>query len=240
MKRSLASLFVAAALGSASSAAFSAEDIDQIQTLTQQQFRLFSEDLTAALSWKALTPTTPLGVTGFDIGFAVTATKLENRGVFQQASGGDFPSVLPVPSLRIHKGLPFGIDVGLMAAAVPGSNIRLWGGELRYAFISGLTVPSIGVRGSFTRLSGVDQLDFNTRALDISISKGFAGITPYGGVGKVWADSDPKVGGLSKEEVSRSKGFVGINANLGITNLAFEVDRTGDATTYGAKLGLRF
>lgn len=233
-------LLLAASLTAAALPAAAAEDIDQIQTLTQQQFRLFSEDLTAALSWKALTPTTPLGVTGFDIGFAVTATKLENRGVFQQASGGDFPSVLPVPSLRIHKGLPFGIDIGLMAAAVPGSNIRLWGGELRYAFISGLAVPSIGVRGSFTRLSGVDQLDFSTRALDVSISKGFAGFTPYGGIGRVWADSDPKVGGLNKEEVSRNKGFVGINANLGITNLAFEVDRTGDATTYGAKLGFRF
>jgi hypothetical protein len=236
----LKAIFLTASLSAIALPAAAAEDIDQIQTLSQQQFRLFSEDLTAALSWKGLTPTTPLGVTGFDIGFAVTATKLENRGVFQQASGGDFPSTLPVPSLRLHKGLPFGIDVGLMAAAVPGSNIRLWGGELRYAFTSGLVVPSIGVRGSFTRLSGVDQLDFSTRALDISISKGFAGFTPYGGVGRVWADSDPKVGGLSKEEVARNKGFVGINANLGITNFAFEVDRTGDATTYGAKLGLRF
>ena len=233
-------LFLAASLTAAALPAAAAEDIDQIQTLTQQQFRLFSEDLAAALSWKGLTPTTPLGVTGFDIGLAVTATKLENRGVFEQAAGGDFPAVLPVPSLRLHKGLPFGIDVGLMAAAVPGSNIRLWGGELRYAFLSGITVPSIGVRGSFTRLSGVDQLDFDTRSLDISIAKGFAGITPYGGVGKVWADSDPKVGGLSKEEVSKSKLFVGLQANLGISNFLFEVDRTGDATTYGAKLGLRF
>ena len=233
-------LFLAAALTAAALPAVAAEDIDQIQTLTQQQFRLFSEDLAAALSWKGLTPTTPLGVTGFDIGLAVTATKLENRGVFEQAAGGDFPAVLPVPSLRVHKGLPFGIDVGLMAAAVPGSNIRLWGGEIRYAFLSGITVPSIGVRGSFTRLSGVEQLDFDTRSVDISIAKGFAGITPYGGVGKVWADSDPKVGGLTKEDVSKSKLFVGLQANLGISNFLFEVDRTGDATTYGAKLGFRF
>jgi hypothetical protein len=35
-----------------------AEDIDEIQNLTQQEFRRFSEDLGAALSWKALTPTT--------------------------------------------------------------------------------------------------------------------------------------------------------------------------------------
>lgn len=233
-------LLVAASLGALALPAAAAEDIDQIQTLSQQQFRLFSEDLAAALSWKALTPTTPLGTTGFDIGLAVTVTKLENRAVFEQASGGDFPAELVVPSLRLNKGLPYGIDLGLMAAAVPGSNVRLWGGEIRYALVSGVAVPSVGLRGAFTRLSGVDQLDFDSRSLDISIAKGFAGITPYGGIGKVWADSDPKVGSLSKEEVSHTKTFLGVQVNLGITNFLFEADRTGDATTYGAKLGLRF
>jgi hypothetical protein len=28
--------------------------------------------------------------------------------------------------------------------------------------------------------------------------------------------------------------------NFGVTNLAFEGDRTGEATSYGAKLGFRF
>ena len=238
--RRLAPFFLAAALGSASPAALSINDIDQIQTLTQQEFRAFSEDLAAALSYKGLTPTTPLGVTGFDIGIAVTATKLENHSTFEKAAGGDFPSEVPVPSLRFHKGLPYGIDIGLMYAAVPGSNVQMWGGELRYAFMSGVAVPSIGVRGAFTRVSGVDQLDFDTRSLDISIAKGFAGFTPYGGIGKVWANSDPKVGALSKEEVSKTKTFLGLQVNLAITNIVFEFDRTGDADTYGIKLGLRF
>jgi len=33
---------------------------------------------------------------------------------------------------------------------------------------------------------------------------------------------------------------VGINMNFGLTNLAFEGDRTGKASSYGAKLGFRF
>src|SRR5687767_15205766 len=99
-------LFLAASLTAAALPAAAAEDIDQIQTLTQQQFRLFSEDLAAALSWKGLTPTTPLGITGWDIGLAVTVTKLENRAVFEQASGGDFPAELALPLLRLNKGLP--------------------------------------------------------------------------------------------------------------------------------------
>lgn len=239
-ERRLATLFLAAALGGASPAAFSADDLDQIQTLTQQEFRLFSKDLAAALSWHPLRPTTPLGVTGFDLAIGVTGTKLESHSVFEKAAGGDFPSDLPLPSLRFHKGLPYGIDIGFAIAAVPDSNIQLLGGEISYAFMSGMAVPSIGVRGAYTRLSGVDQLDFDTRSLDISIAKGFAGITPYAGIGKVWADSDPKVSGLSKEEVSETKTFLGLQVNLGITNLVFEYDRTGDTDSFGAKLGLRF
>ncbi|TMH91320.1 MAG: hypothetical protein E6H42_10665 [Betaproteobacteria bacterium] len=217
-----------------------ASNIDNLQALSQPEFRLLSEDLGAALSYKPLTPTTPLGLTGFDVGIAVTDTKLENSAVFAKA-GADISNAA-VPSLRVHKGLPFGIDVGVMVGAVPSTNIKLYGGELRYAIVAGGTaMPAIGVRGSYTKLTGVDQLDFDTKGLDLSISKGFLMFTPYAGVGKVWASSTPNgIPALSKESLSLSKVFVGINMNFGLTNLAFEGDRTGKATSYGAKLGFRF
>jgi len=221
-----------------------AADINQIQLLGQAQFRALSEDLGAALSYKPLTPTEPLGITGFDIGIAATSTKLQNTGVFTAAGAGDLTNLV-VPSLRLHKGLPFGIDVGIMYSAVPSTNIKLVGGELRYALLSGgVAMPAIGIRGSYTKLSGVDQLEFSTRGVDLSISKGFLMFTPYAGIGKVWADSNPvgtaAAAGLTKESFSVNKAFVGLNLNFGLMNLAFEGDKTGDATTYGAKLGFRF
>jgi len=223
-----------------------AGNINNIQGLGQPDFRLLSEDLGAALSYKPLTPTTPLGITGFDLGIAVTSTKLQNKAAFTTATAGagDLSSII-VPSLRLNKGLPFGIDVGLMYSAVPSTNIKLVGGELRYAFVSGnVAMPAIGIRGSYTKLSGVDELEFSTRGVDLSISKGFVMFTPYAGIGKVWTDSNP-VGaaaavGLSKESFSSNKAFVGLNMNFGLTNLALEGDKTGKASTYGAKLGFRF
>jgi hypothetical protein len=217
-----------------------AKDVNIQLLTTQAQFHALSEDLGAALSYKPLTPAAPLGITGFDLGIAVTSTKLQNSAVFKQA-GADISNAA-VPSLRVHKGLPFDIDVGLMAGAVPGTDIRLYGGELRYAIVSGgAAMPAIGIRGSYTKLNGVDQLDFNTKSLDLSISKGFLMFTPYAGFGKVWVDSTPSGNpALSKESLSLSKVFVGINMNFGLTNLAFEGDRTGEATSYGAKLGFRF
>ncbi len=220
-----------------------AGDINNIKALSQPNFRLLSEDLGAALSYKPLTPTAPLGITGFDLGIAATSTKLQNSSVFTTAGGGDHSSVI-VPSLRLNKGLPFGIDVGVMYSSVPSTNIQLVGGELRYAIVSGgAATPAIGIRGSYTKLTGVDQLDFDTKGLDLSISKGFLMFTPYGGIGKVWVTSTPHnipTSTPSKESFSLNKVYVGLNMNFGLTNLAFEADKTGDASSFGAKLGFRF
>jgi hypothetical protein len=238
LRRALvAGVFLAASLPAA------AADINQIQTLTQDEFRKLTQDLGAALSYKPLIPAEPLGVLGFDVGLAATVTQLENKEVFQKAGAGDISSVA-VPSLRLHLGLPFGIDVGAMAGQAPSTNIQLYGAELRWAFVKGGTAtPAIALRGSYTQLSGVDQLDFNTRGVDLSISKGFAFFTPYGGIGKVWVTSTPKdipTAVPTEESLSLNKGFVGFNLNFVLVNFALEWDKTGDATSYGAKLGFRF
>jgi hypothetical protein len=234
--------FAAALLAAATAPAFAA-DINSIQLLSQNEFRLLSEDLGAALSFKPLIPSEALGITGFDLGAAVTGTKLKNVAIIEKASsGGDVPSVLPVPTLRLHKGLPLNLDVGVAFSQVPGTNIRYTGGELRWAILPGSTLtPAVAIRGTLTRLTGVDQLDFDTKSLDISISKGFANVTPYGGIGQVWVKSTPKgVPGLRGEDFTQTKVFGGVNVNLGLANLAFEADSTGGTTSIGAKLGLRF
>lgn len=219
-----------------------AQDIDQIQNLAQREFRLLSEDLGGALSYRPQIPTAPLGITGFDIGIAITAAKIQNEEIFERASSDDVPSTLPIPTIRAHKGLPLGFDIGLMYAQIPGSNIKYYGGELKYAFVPGnVAIPAIGLRGNFTKVSGIDQIDFGTRGIDLSISKGFAVATPYAGIGRVWVESDPKGNaGLTKEKFELNKFFLGLGLKFGLFNLNLEGDKTGDVTGYSAKVGLRF
>jgi hypothetical protein len=218
-----------------------AQEIDQLQNAAQAEFRLLSEDLGASLSYHAQIPSEPLGIAGFDIGVGVTATRLEHSGIWESVTSDDTETTLYVPTLRLHKGLPAGFDIGLTYASIPGSNIRYTGGELRYAIVKGgAASPAIAVRGSLTKLSGVDQLSFETQGLDVSISKGFAFLTPYAGVGRVWVESTPHVSGLQKEEFSLAKVFVGLGMNFGVLNLNLQADRTGDASSYSFKLGWRF
>lgn len=225
----------------ASGASFADVDIDQLNQLVQQEFRLLSEDLTAAASYKGVIPAKPLGITGFDLGLEVTATRPAHRDVWERASSDSVPSTVYVPKLHLHKGLPLGIDIGAFYSSVPGSNINLWGAELRYAILEGGVVqPAVSVRGTYTKLTGVDQLDFHTKGLELLVSKGFTVFTPYAGVGRVWAVSEPRVANLAKEEFSQGKYFVGGNLNLGLVNLSLEGDKTGGVTSYGLKAGFRF
>jgi hypothetical protein len=223
------------------SGAARAADINRLQNLgSQSAFRGLTEDLGAALSYKSLSPATPLGITGFDIGVDASATRMKSDA-FKVATGSS-NATLPLARLRAQKGLPFGFDVGLSYAAAPGTNVRLWGGEARYAIAEGgLIAPAIALRGSFSRLDGVSQLDFNTRAVDLSISKGFLGVTPYGGVGHVWATGKPNgIAGLSQQSVGLNKSFVGVNFGLGLFATGVEYDRTGSADTLSVKLALRW
>lgn len=218
------------------------QNLDNLQTLSQQQFRLLSEDLGGAFSYRSQTPTEPLGFPGFDLGVAVTSIKLKNQAIFQQASSETVDSTYLIPTLRAMIGLPFGFDVGALYAEVPDTGIRYYGGEIRFAILRGdATTPAIGLRGSFTKVDGVDQLDLDTRGLDISISKGFGFITPYAGLGKVWVQSAPRgIPSLQSEDFSLNKVFAGVGFKLAVFNINLEADQTGDVTAYSLKLGLRF
>jgi len=239
MKKILLLLGLAAVLPQAASAG----DLSALASLTQAEFRTVSEDLGAAFSYKPVSPPTALGITGFDIGLEVTATDVSKSSAALSRAGASSSSMdtLLVPKLHIHKGLPAGLDIGAFIANIPAIGAQLVGGELRYALIDGGTAtPAVGIRGAITSLNGSSQLSLSTRSLDISVSKGFATITPYAGVGQVWVNSTPNVAGLSNESFTQGKVFGGVNFNLGLINFALEADKTGNTSSWGLKMGWRW
>lgn len=223
-----------------------ADDIDLRQLLgVQNDFRLLSEDLGAALSYKPVAPGEPLGLLGFDVGIEVTATDLQGSNVYQRVTGSsNNTDYLLVPKLHAHKGLPLRLNVDAFYSKVPDSNIELFGGALGFSLIEGgVTLPALTVRATATKLSGVDGLNLDTQGVELTISKGFALLTPYAGIGRVHVTSEPTgvvAQALSKESFDLDKIYAGLNINLGLMNLAFEADQTGDAPSYSAKFGLRF
>jgi hypothetical protein len=92
-------------------------------------------------------------------------------------------------------------------------------------------VPAIAVRGTYSQLLGVDQLDFKNYGLELTASKGFGigiKIIPYASIGQNWFESAPKnlpLGiSLGKENFSLIRYAAGAQLQLTIFSITAEAD----------------
>lgn len=231
-----------------------ARDISFIAGLTQDEFKDLSKEAAALLSYKNIAPAEPLGITGFEIGVESSFVQISTGGnnYWEKAFSYDAPSILPAPKIRVRKGLPFGIDIGAMYSALPGSNIKLYGAEAGYAILEGgIATPALGVRATFTELSGVDDLDYQTIGVDASISKGFVMLTPYAGAGMVYFNSKAKgnlqllsnilIGApLSDEKMWQPRYFAGLKISpMPLFNITAEVEYL-NRMVYSLKAAITF
>lgn len=219
MKKVLAGVLICVLITAATACA---KDISFTSPLTQDQFKDVSRQLGSLLGYRKTAPAEPLGITGFDIGVEVSAMSIDSSSAYWEAAfGGDAPGYLGYGRLRARKGLPFGIDVGAMYAYVPDSNVEAYGFELSKAILEGSVVtPALGVRATYTRLTGLNDLDMQTAGADGTLSKGFAILTPYIGGGMLWIESKAKgdlqalstaAGSkLSDESLWIPRGFAGV------------------------------
>jgi hypothetical protein len=140
-------------------------------------------------------------------------------------------------------GLPIiPIDLGIVYGEVPSTNIKYTGYEVKWSILQGSTaMPAIALRGAYTTLTGVTDMDISTKSADLSISKGFAMFTPYAGYGMVWIESkDKRPVALQDESLNESKWFVGCKLTFfPLMNLVAEAD-FARVNSYSARLNIHF
>jgi hypothetical protein len=247
MKRMLATL-VLVLLSAAP--AFAATDITLPSGFTQEMFKNFSRDFGLAISYVPLEPAEPLGdkLPGFDIGVEITGVQIDKSTDYwtaiQAVSGDNIPSTLPFPKFHAQLGFPFiPIDIGFVYSKIPNTNISYMGGELKYAILEGgVAMPALAIRGAYTKLSGVSDLDISTKSLDLSISKGIAMFTPYAGYAMVRIDSkeNSDLVNLQDESLTEGKAFVGCKITFfPLMNMVLEGD-FAKVNSYSARLNLSF
>jgi hypothetical protein len=186
--------------------------------LLQGEFKDLSKEAGAAIAYRNVAPTAPLGLAGFDAGVEVSAVDIKSgdNNYWEKAFNGNAPAMLYLPRIRVRKGLPFGIDVGAMYSYVPDSNIKIVGAEVSKAILEGTAAtPALGVRATYTTLAGVNDLSLQTVGVDASISKGFLIVTPYAGAGALWIDSKAKgnlqaLSNLKEEKIWQPRFFGGV------------------------------
>ncbi|HWU67534.1 MAG TPA: DUF6588 family protein [Stenotrophobium sp.] len=210
-------------------------------TCAQSDFRNVSEDLTAGLHYRSLAPAEATGITGIGVGAYGTYTRVQHEASWKNLTGSDV-SAIGMAGIAVHKGLPFNFDVGATYSAIPGTSARLWGAELRYAILpGGIAEPALAVRVAYTGTSGIDQFKYSATSADLSMSKGFAFLTPYIGVGYVRGVADPDAStGLQKETINKSRVFAGARIALLLFEITPEYERTGSNNSYNLRLGFSF
>ena len=214
-----------------------------LQAMAQSEFQDLSKEVGLIISYVPLAPAAPLGVLGFDIGIEVTGARISSGSDFWKNAVADNkpPDYVVLPKIHVQKGLPLGIDLGAIYATAPGTNISLYGGEIKWAFLKGSIVsPAAAIRGSYTALAGVDDLDATTYGLDASVSKGFGPITPYAGLGNVWIKAKEKAGlGLDDVSTSATKLFIGAKLKILLLGIVLQADFS-DVQMYSARANISF
>ncbi len=208
----------------------------------QPAFNTLVEELGTAVAYNAVAPAESMGVTGFDLGVVIGSVELDSRVWDQVVSDGSAPSSLLIPKLIVRKGLPFGVDIGVNYTAIPDSNVKIMGAEVRKALVEGSTVlPAVSLSLHTSSLNGVDDLDVKTYGVDVGISKGFANLTPYASVGQVWLEgSENTLLPLQRYDDSMTRSNVGLKIGLmPIMSLTLQAD-FARVNSYNVKLSLDF
>ena len=231
---------VAISLALAASAA-SAQDFQFVPGATQSNFASVSKDIIAVTSYKALGPAEAGGVTGFSVGAYGAYSSTQNASAWQNVTGSKVDAI-GVAGISARKGLPFGVDIGAVYARVPSTDAAIYGGSLQWAALPGGAVsPAVAVRGSYMKLVNGDDIEADSKTLDVSVSKGFLFFTPYAGLGYVWGTVTPDSASLlSKEEVNDLRLFAGARLTLGFIEITPEYERLGDSNIYNLRLSLGF
>lgn len=200
--------------------------------------RQMSEDLAAATSYKALGPAEAFGLIGTGIGAFAGYMATDDEDAWQRASGkrvGDITTA----GLRARKGLPLGIDVSAFYADVIDTDGALFGGALQYAlWKGGVATPGVALRLGYSQLTGVDDFDYDTWSVDATVSKGFAMLTPYAGVGYVTGELDPSDASIDAERVNNGRFFAGLRLSLGLIDITPEIEQNGDNFVTNLRLGM--
>jgi len=192
-------------------------------------------------AYRSMMPAEPGGLTGFDVGVAISGVEVESN-LWKQFNVDE--SAIAVPRIMVRKGLPFNIDIGAFYADVSDYDISMQGAEIQWAILEGtVATPALSLRGSYTELDAAGEMEVKTTAADLVISKGFAMLTPYAGVGTVgfegkYTGGDPLVQPfISDFDDSETRFFAGLQFAIALLNFTAEYEQM-DEPVYSLKMSL--
>ncbi|HYC58322.1 MAG TPA: hypothetical protein VEK79_02035 [Thermoanaerobaculia bacterium] len=223
--------------------------IDIDPTITQQEFEEFTRLAAQSIYATPVEPAKARGLLGFDIGIATTAVPVDPSSEYwQHATNDDFTynDYLAVPRITASKGLSFG-TISAMYSKVPDTDIQVWGASYDMPLSSGgIATPAVALRGAYSQLRGVEELDLSTYGVELFVSKGFGPITPYAAIGYARHKATGHVLSLPdgptrtlEAEGNMNRYTFGLRVSMFIPKLVVETTQ-GEERSYAAKISVGF
>jgi hypothetical protein len=206
-------------------------------------FKSLVNEAGAVVAYRGVAPAEPGGLTGFDIGVETSFVKVDSDLWDLVLDYGDTPGYVVVPKVHVRKGLPFGIDLGASYAMVPDSNVEVLGGEIQYAIMDGsAALPALALRGHYSTLRGVDDLNLTVYGGDVVLSKGFLFLTPYIGAGVLKTKGEYQGNASQNEPLAdysetTQRVFGGVQIAMALLRLTLDAEYA-EVPVYTAKVSL--
>ena len=225
-----------------------AQDISFDPSITQGEFEQFSRVLGQAFYPSPVAPAGAAGVLGLDIGIALTAIEVDETAPYWQLSVTEDilqDGYLPAPRLVVLKGLGrFNLSGSYFQ--IPDSDVAVIGATLDLTLSQdGIIRPAVGIRGAWSEVRGVDDLDMRVTGIEVIASKKFGPLTPWIAYGREMFDATgrirlpiPEQELLLTSEIEDDRISAGVRVSLLLIELAAEAVRHDDVTTWGARVSL--
>lgn len=221
--------------------------IDQHPGLTDSEFKEFAAGLGSVLRFRQLGDAATLAKGEVD--FSVQFDKL-SIGASQGASLASRPAAdrylgnsISFPRIVARFGMNDRMDLGVWGGFDLDGKYGLGGVDTKIALLkqeSGQPV-SVSVRPSLTSLFGPSKVWAGNFSVDLSVSRAFGPLSPYGGLAasSSIAIERSKDVDLSPATAGDALAYVGISYHRRVVVLAAEVQK-GDHVSYAFRAGARF
>ncbi len=153
-------------------------------------FRSLASELGVLVAPKPVDTADSLGLSGFAVSADVSINTIKGGADYwQNATRGSPGNVAPTLQVMGRKGLWPGAEIGAGATHLFDSRMWTINGYGKIALHEGfhhLPIPSIALRGMFSRLVGAEDMNMTTGSVDVSLSHVFGlgktvNLTPYAG-----------------------------------------------------------
>jgi hypothetical protein len=225
-------------------------------SLTQQEFKEFSQEAGMVACYRPLTSASAMGIGRFEVSLLQWKTTIdETKGAWNNTFvhphehhylvGGP---ALPIPGISLRTGLTKKIDLGVYGTLSPGANYGFVGAQVQYALLSADHHPfDLASRLSLDALIGPKDLNFSVSTVDIVASKKFKlyrdwiSISPYLSTSVYFTSSHEKseLVNLKNEHALGLQGTFGAVANIKNFRLAAEYN-LANVNTFSFRLGYNF